>query len=371
MQRRDLLSLASAGLVVAIAGCNHEFEDDDGNGPAEDGGDAESGDGSDGDGSDGEDGSDGDGSGDGDGSDGSDGSEDGTGDEQYVDDSGAVPADILWTFYEATETVDVDAINEILHSEMPGRASEAHFPGPAPEIVDLETTVLTEGIDEVEYGFAEIPDDEIDILVEATAIYERDGDRLTQTDQFVLVTEDGNWKLWDVADRLFQWEQIQITELIASLGTDDEIHQIRIGVERAAESAAVDLSGVTIFEFFTTDASATVEVGQHNGESATAETHPDNVDPAVIEHPDIEGQPLDLFGVSVVSAVELDNILMSGPDDEYQLVVDTSGGENIPPLTAGDSLRISLATRTGHATPPTEVEIPPLDDYEAGDELDL
>lgn len=360
MQRRDVLSLASAALAVAIAGCNHEFEDDDGSGTGGNGGDPNSDDGSDGDGTDGSDGSD-----DGDGSDG------GTDSEQYVDDSGAVPADILWTFYEATETVDVATINEILHSEMPGRALEAQFPGPSPEVVDLETEVLTEGIDEVEYGFAEIPDDEIDILVEATAVYESDGERLTQTDQFVLVTEDGNWKLWDLADRLFQWEQIEVTELIGRLGTEDEIHQIRIGVERAAESAAVDLSGVTIFEFFTSDASATVEVGQHNGESATADTHPDNVQPMVIEHPDIEDQPLDLFGVSVVSAAEPDNILMSGPDDEYQLVVDTSGGENIPPLTAGDSLRVSLATRTGHDTPPIEGEIPPLDEYEAGDELDL
>lgn len=357
MQRRDVLVLASGALSVGIAGCNHDFDDDSADDTeTEENGDEES------------PANDTNGTG-------NETNGDGNGESdpnaEYADEDGRVPADVLEGFYEARRTIDIDQINDLLHPAVPGEAAPIHFQNETPELLDVETDIVQEGIDEAALGFAPIPEGETVIRVESTAYYPSEDGEVTLEDDFVLATDDGRWYIWDFAWKLFQRDRVTVTDVTGIVGDPGEVHEIRVRVRPAEDSSPVDLSEIIFIEFTTPEIPATVRVGHHEGEPATAETHPEDVEPAVVEHEDIDGQIQDLFGVTAVSAVTPDNLWMTDADDRYDLVVDTSGGEAFPSLESGDSLQITLRTRSQHDTPPTALEIPDIEGVESGTEVEL
>lgn len=172
--------------------------------------------------------------------------------------------------------------------------------------------------------------------------------------------------------------QLVVDSVSGIVGGDDEIHEVRVTVTAADDSAAVDLSTVVFSQFFLLLPGGddhrfltTLEINDFDGD-VTAETDPATVTPGVGE---IDGEPVDVFGVNVVSAASEDNLLVE-PGDEYQLVVATPGGTNEEGLqqllspVPEDELQIELKTDAGFL-PQMQFVIPSLEDYDDGDEVEF
>lgn len=363
MNRRSVLLAGTTGLFAAIAGCSGAG--DDWNQPGADDSD---------DNDERRDGDDGDGDGRTDGTtddqDGNDDTDDEDTDptEAYADEEDTTPLEFLKTYYQTFGTGDVDGLNELLHADLPGQATPMVVPGDSVELADLEVEVLGTTVDESAFGFAPIPDDESILHVEATAAFAGD-EQDTKREDLVLVTEDGRWRLWDLVSRLYHLQVLETTGLTGIVGAEGEIHELRLGVTRTSESGPVDLSEVNIIEYIAGDVMATFNVGEIDGEPATGHSHPEDVKPDVVEHD--RGHPQDLFGVSVVTASEPDNLFITDESDIYQIVIDTSGGEALPPLTPGEQLRMTLRTGSAFDTPPLEREIPDLEAVPVGEEVEI
>jgi archaellin len=296
------------------------------------------------------------------------------GDETYADESGVVPADIIRQFYEAVETTDVAAVNDLLHSAVAGGANEQNVQDDDWEFVSLDAEVLEEDPSAREYAVREVPDGERTLLVRASAVLRESGSESTQERRFLLATENGEWQLWDLAQGFFHRPQqaITIEGVTGVVGAPGEIHELRVTVRPQAGSAVVDLSRLRIG--YTGPERTDLTVDDHDGARATADTDPEHVEPNLFRTD--AGKPDDRYGVAVVSAEQPDDLRMTADGDRYELVVATPGGETderverLSPLTAGDSVELLVRTHTSHRSQ-VSVEVPDLDGYDVGAEVEL
>ena len=373
MDRRTLLALAGTTLVAASAGCNDGSNDDGSN----------------------DDGSNDDGSNDDNETDNS--SENSTGDTnssevsgddttdetdngddttgEYTDESGRMPAAVVRGFYEAVETGDADAMSALLHENVAGDASEELIADTDREFLSVETTVVDDALDPLDFPITRVPDGERVVLVRAEpTVRDADGtERTLIAQEFLIATENGRWQLWDLVEGFFHKpsQTLAIGDVTGIVGAPGEIHESRLAVTPGPESGAVDLSALQIVFFGPEETN--LSVGLDGTEPATATSDPEDVGPGVFER---EGTIDDRYGVAVVDAEQPDNITMTAQTDRYELVVDTSGGttdaglDRLAPLVPDDEVGVVVRTRTGQRFE-TTVEIPTLDGAEVGDRVDL
>lgn len=364
MKRRALLVAASLSLSTAVAGClgGDDETDDSGNGENEDD----------------ENGTDDNGTGEnGNGENGGENGENGA--DDYADEAGDVPSDLLAEYYEALLSADVDATNDLLHSELSGEAREVHFQGDSGfELTAIDVAVAAEHVDSRELNVEPIPEDETTVLaVAAATVAEPDGTENTVEGEFVLVTENGQWRLWDLVGGWFRYAPayLEITRITGIVGSEGEIHELRVGVQSATDSEWSDLTALRL-TYIPQQGSADQEAGApatvQTPRDVTSETNPEDVEPQVVE---VDGRPADRFGVSVVSADNPDDLRLA-PGDEYELVIDTSGDdahEDLPgltPLRSGNELMLQMDS-IFMVLDTYEASIPDLDGLDAGEEVDI
>jgi hypothetical protein len=296
-------------------------------------------------------------------------------DEQTAtDEAGRVPADVIRAFYQAVAAGDAGAVEDLLHGAVAGEATDEDVEDAAWELTRLDAEIRRDSLDERVFPVVLVPDDEWTVLVGSTAtVVEPDGTERELTQAFIIATEDGRWQLWDLRQGFFHRppQSLAITDVQGVLGTPNEIHEVRIGVSPRPESGAIDLSALQIVFFGPEETN--LYVSTYEGERATAETPPGEVEPSVVGRDD---RPRDRYGVAVVEAAHPDDITTTAHTDRYELVVATPGGQTaagldwLQPLTPGDELGLVVATRTGHRAEGS-FRIPPLDGVETGERVAL
>ena len=135
-----------------------------------------------------------------------------------------------------------------------------------------------------------------------------------------------------------------ITEVgeVGNESTDnDTVHEVRVGVQPAAGADDINLAELTV-QFNSDDNFSNLIVDDANGEQATGDTDPDEVEARAVGVDDHR------FGLEVVTAENEDDIVMSDNTDRYELVINTSGeGNNLGPITEGETIQLTITTGVG------------------------
>jgi flagellin FlaB len=141
-----------------------------------------------------------------------------------------------------------------------------------------------------------------------------------------------------------------ITE-VGEVQNNDEVHEIRIGVQRAAGAGDINLAELTILYVGEND-SSNIIVDNVDGERATGDEDPSKVEAGVRES---SGDYR--YGVEIITAENEDDLVMTENSDRYEIVINTSGleggddaGPNLGPAKEGDSIQLSITTGDGAQT---------------------
>lgn len=146
-------------------------------------------------------------------------------------------------------------------------------------------------------------------------------------------------------------DQLNVITETGEVQNNDEIHELRVGVQPAAGSGDINLAELTV-QYLGGGEQGDIIVGDENGDQADGDAHPDDVESGV------ENSPGDFrFGIEVTTAENDDDIVMTDNSDRYVLIFNTSGaegeddaGQNLGPLQEGDSVQLTITTEVGSQT---------------------
>lgn len=176
--------------------------------------------------------------------------------------------------------------------------------------------------------------------------------------------ETGTQSTQQVADA------VNIITETGEVGTDDEIHELRVGVQPAAGASEINLAALTI-QYSGGGDFGNLVVDDVNGERASGDADPSDVDAGV-------GSSAEdyRFGVEVVSAENEDDLVMTDNADRYELVINTSGADenglsNLGPVEEGDRIELTITTEVGSQVV-AFLRVPDsLSDVDEGDTISL
>lgn len=156
-----------------------------------------------------------------------------------------------------------------------------------------------------------------------------------------------------------------ITE-VGEVGGNDEIHEVRIGLQPAAGADDINLAELTV-QYISGDDFGNLIVDDVDGERAQGDEDPENVDAGVGDDPDDYR-----YGIDVVTAENEDDLVMTQSTDRYEVVIDTSGdGNNLGPAEEGDNIQLEITTGVGAQTV-AFLQVPDtLSDKEDGETVSL
>lgn len=156
-----------------------------------------------------------------------------------------------------------------------------------------------------------------------------------------------------------------ITE-VGEVGGNDEIHEVRIGLQPAAGADDINLAELTV-QYISGDDFGNLIVDDVDGERAQGDEDPENVNAGVGE------DAADYrYGIDVVTAENEDDLVMTQSTDRYEVVIDTSGdGNNLGPAEEGDNIQLEITTGVGAQTV-AFLQVPDtLSDKEDGETVSL
>lgn len=273
--------------------------------------------------------------------------------EAQTDRSTEDPAELMESFLR-TQVDVVAARQEFYHSAVEQ---------PELEVLDIAAETVEREVDVemlAEVANADADDLESSLAGEETARVElefetREGsERRRVTEEWFVATDDSEWRVIDRGAReetgTESTDQVaDNVNVISEVGTvgahdaaDDQIGELRVGLQPAAGADEIDLADLSL-QYVSENDFANIIAGSDDGEPATAETHPDDIE--------IDGLEGERYDVDVVTAESEDDLLMTDSDDRYELVLPLSDEqENLSPLVEGEEVEMTITTGVGAQT---------------------
>jgi archaellin len=311
------------------------------------------------------------------------------------DDKTAGPERVMQAYVEALDTGDAAALQSLLHAESPWDEidDDALSNVQQLELTFESATVIDEELSVNPSEYETVQAFEV-VKLTLTQGEQQSGETEPSTQRFVVAkNQNGEWKLWTeptgVTNRTQETDtgSTESTEQVAnsldvitevgSVGPDNSIVELRLGVKPAAGADESDLSQLAL-QYVSDDASANLVVGddQSTGERATGETNPEDLVVGDREEND------ERYGLRAVSAADETNLLMTEKDDRYEILVPLgtgigvdllSDGETngtLEPLPKGRTAEIIVTTESG-AQMVSFMEVPEPLEEEPGVTVDL
>jgi flagellin FlaB len=191
-------------------------------------------------------------------------------------------------------------------------------------------------------------------------------------------------------------DAINVITEVGEVGNNDEIHNVRVGVQPAAGADEINLAELTV-QYVSDENFTNLVVAQDESQSpmkpsdddfgdkrAAGDTDPRYVNPqAWDEGPNGEGDQR--YGIDVITAENEDDLVMTENSDRYEIVINTSGlewantdsvadggvGNFIGPLNEGVDVELTITNEVGSQTVAFMSVPDTLSDQEDGDTVNL
>jgi len=126
---------------------------------------------------------------------------------------------------------------------------------------------------------------------------------------------------------------------------DNNISEVRLGVQPAAGADDINLAGLTI-QFLADGSYAELTIGEDNESEhnvTEGDTHPDNIRL-------VDSEPM--FNVTAMIAETDEDIVMTDAGDRYELIIplDNETQGDLEPLEEGDEAQVTITTDAGSQT---------------------
>jgi flagellin FlaB len=249
------------------------------------------------------------------------------------------------------------------------------------EVSSIEATVVEEGLDaDALRDTTHLDEQTVETvlaggeaaLVESTVEYTESGESQSDTETWAVATEDGVWRLVERGSEVETGtesteqvaENLNILTTVGIVDSDNTISELRLGVQPAYGSDAINLAELTL-QYVSDNAFANIVVGDDGDQQAAGDSHPDDIE--------VTDSDTTQYTIDVITAAQSDDVVMTDDADRYVLVIPLADErqQELSPLEEGDSVEMTITTEVGAQTV-VLAEVPEsLDEYSEGEAVTL